>query len=108
MAGSYPSSRVTVEVFVEEDEVPPMWVGLKLFEIPENGPAALLVLQEDARHPARQLSRHLPQSHHLSRPGWKLDLEVVAQIVMKLLQRLDQQVVHWEPNRPPPIGVPAE
>src|SRR5215831_3387616 len=86
MAGSHSSTRVAVEVFVKQDQVAPMWVGLEPFEIPEHRSAATLVLEEDVRHAARQFSSYVPKGHHLSRSSRKLNFEVVAKVVMKLLQ----------------------
>ena len=97
-----------MEVFVKQDQVAPVRVGLELFEISEYRPAAVFVLQKDAGHAARQFARHFPQVHHLSGTGGELDFEIVAQVVMKLLQRLDQQIIHREPDRPTPVGIAAE
>src|SRR5712691_6760904 len=108
MAGPDSGPGITVEVFVKEHQIAPMWVRLKLLQFSEHRPAALLILKEYARHTARQFSRHFPQGHHLSRPGRELDLELVPEVVMELLERLDQQVVHREPDRSTPVGVPAE
>ena len=44
----------------------------------------------------------------LPRAGRAFDLEVVAEVVMELLQRFDQQEVHREPDRPAPVGIAAE
>ena len=40
--------------------------------------------------------------------GGAFDLEIVAVVVMELLQRLDDQVVDREPDRPAPVRVAAE
>src|SRR5688572_31262528 len=40
--------------------------------------------------------------------GRALHAEVVAVVVMKLLQRLDDEVVHREPDRAAPVRVAAE
>src|SRR5208337_5049636 len=98
MAGSYAGTGITVEVFMEEHEIAPVGVGLELFDVPVQGPAAPLILKEYVRHTARQFAGHLPQGHHLSRSGWEFDFEVVSKVVVKFLQRLDQQVVGWEPD----------
>src|SRR5205807_4921942 len=66
---------------------------LKLLQIAEHGATSPRVLQEYACHAARQFARYLPQVHHLSRSSRELDFEVVAEVVVKLLQRLDEQVV---------------
>ena len=52
MAGADSRTGISVEVFVEEHQVTPVRVGLELFEISEHWPAALVVLEEDARHAA--------------------------------------------------------
>src|SRR5207302_5964994 len=93
------SSRVTMEVLVKQDQVTPVWVGLELFEISEHRPATSLILEKYACHPARQFARYLPQVHHLSRSSRELDFEVVAEVVVKLLQRLDEQVVRREDRK---------
>src|SRR5437667_12491578 len=105
MAGPNSSSRVTVEVLVKENQIAPMWVGLELFEISEHRPATSLVLEKYACHPARQFARYLPQGHHLSRSSRELDLEVVAEVVVKVLHRLDEQVVRRKPDRAAPVEV---
>src|ERR1700746_3659520 len=108
MAGANSSPRVAVEIFVKQDKVAPVWVGLELFEISKHWSAASFISEKYVRYATRQLARYFPEGHHLSRSGWELNLEVIAEIVMELLQRLDQQVVHGEPNGAAPIGVAAE
>src|SRR5205823_6799057 len=85
-----------------------MWVCLKLLQIAEHGATSPRVLQEYACHAARQFARYLPQGHHLSRSSRELDLEVVAEVVVKFLQRLDEQVVRRKPDRSSPIGIAAK
>ena len=46
--------------------------------------------------------------HSFPEPGGALHLKVVAKIMMKLLQRFDQQKIHRKPHRPAPIGIAAE
>src|ERR1700746_173884 len=85
-----------------------MWIGLELLEVPEHRATTILILQEYVRHTARHFSRYFPKGHHISGSGWALNLEVVAQVVMKLLKRLDEQIVHREPNGAAPVGIAAE
>ncbi len=108
VAGSDSSSRVTVEILVEQDQVAPMGVRLKLLQIPEHRSAAFFISKEYTCHAARKFSRYFPQSHHLSRSGWKLNLKVVAKVVMELLERLDQQVVHRKPDGAAPVLISTE
>src|SRR5271166_3434599 len=90
VARSNSGARIAMEVLMEQHQVAPVGIGLELFEIAEHRPAAFFIAKKNVRHAARQFSRHSPQGHHLSRPGWELNLEIVAQVVMKLLERLDQ------------------
>src|SRR5882672_2670940 len=99
---------IPVEVLMEEHKVAPVWVGLKLLEIAEHWPTALLVLKKNIGHATRQFAGYFPQSEHLSRPGRELNCEGFPKIVMELLQRLDQQKVHREPDGSPPVGIAPE
>src|SRR5271169_4441015 len=103
VARSNSGSRIAVEVLMKQNQVAPVRIGLELFEITEHRPAAIFIAKKNVRHPARKFSRYLPQGHHLSRSGGELNLKVVAKVVMKLLERLDQQVVQRKPNRATPV-----
>src|SRR5262249_28462322 len=67
MARAKPGSVVAVEVFVEQHEVPPVWVLLKLPRPSVYRPPPALVLQEDAGQPVRNLFGHFVQRQAL--PG---------------------------------------
>src|SRR5271166_6583438 len=108
MACSYPRSRIAVEVFVEQNQIPPVRIGLEFLKTSEHRPAALFIAQKDVGHAARQFSRYIPQGQHGSRSRWKFDLEVVAEIVVKFLQRLHQQVIRWKPDGAAPVRIAAE
>src|SRR5207253_2312996 len=54
---------VTVEVLVEEDQVTPVRVGLELRRTSVYRTRALLVPDEDAREPPRDLLGHLEEVH---------------------------------------------
>src|ERR1700745_3457473 len=108
MTGADSGSGVAMEVLVKQDEVTPVRVGLEFFQVAEHWPSAATVSQEYARQTARQFARYLPQRHHLSGSSRELDFEVVAEVVVKFLQRLDEQVVRREPDRSSPIGIAAK
>src|SRR3954453_17735678 len=108
MAGSDSRSRVAVEVFVEEHQIAPVRIDLELLHIPKYWPASLLIPKKNTRHASRKFARHFPQGHHFPRSGRAFDLEVVAKVVMKFLQRLHQQIVYGKPNWSAPVGVPSE
>ena len=56
---------------------------------PKTGRRPSAVAQEQARQPAGQLVGDLVEGEELARPGRALDLEVVAVVVVELLQRFD-------------------
>src|SRR5437879_13798656 len=99
---------VAVEELVEGRMVLPLWVVVEPVDAPVDGTASVLIGQEDADQPARQLARHLPQVHLVSRTGGVLDGELVAEVVMEPLERLDHQVVEREPDWAAPVRVAAE
>ena len=108
MAGSDASAVVAVEVLVEQNQIAPVRIVLERLDAAEHRTPAILVAQEDARHPARELRGHLAEGHELPGSGRALDGESVAVVVMELLQRLDQEIVDRKPDRPAPVGVAAE
>src|SRR5271165_2705018 len=69
---------------------------------------AILVPQKWPRQAPRDQGGGVPQGHELARTGGALHFEVVAKIVMELLQRLNQQEIDREPDRPAPVGVAAK
>ena len=74
------ATGVAVEVLVEWDQVAPVGILVESLAIAEDGAFTVLVAQEDAREPPRELVRHLIQVHELSRAGGALHPEVVAEI----------------------------
>src|SRR3974390_3243925 len=97
-----------MEVLVKQHEVAPVRIGLKLLQISEDGSSSTLVLQEYARHAARQFAGNIPQRKHPARSSWEFDLEVVTKVVMELLKRLDQKEIEGKPDWPAPVGIPTE
>src|SRR5262249_17471656 len=96
-------SVVAVEVFVEEDQVAPVLVGLELLRATADGAAAVLVAQEDVVQAAGDLAGGLPERRGPAGAGGEFDAEVVAGEVVELLQRLDEQEVDGEPDRSAPV-----
>src|SRR5688572_23870297 len=101
-------SVVTVEVFVEEDVVAEMRIVLILALTAEYGPVAVFPAEKQACQASRQLGRNAAEIHEIAGTGGELDLKVVAVVVIELLQRLDEEVVHGKPDRSAPVGVTAE
>src|SRR5581483_103718 len=90
VAGADSAAVIAVEVLIEEDQVLPVRILIKI--VPAvNRPAAVQTLQKDACHAPRELGGDFPQCHHLAGAGRALDREFVAQVMMELLQRFDQE-----------------
>src|SRR6476646_1212842 len=103
MAGADSGTVVPVEILVEQNHVAPVRICLKFIRASVYWPTAVGITQKDPRKPARDFGRNLAQVHHLARSCGALNLEAVAKIVMKLLQRFDDQIVEWKPDGTTPI-----
>src|SRR5580704_4216 len=108
MTGAHSGTGIAVEVLVKENQVTPVRVSLELFQVGEYRPAALFVTKKDVCQPARQFTRYVPQRLHVSRSGREFDFEIVTEIVVELLQGLDQQKIHWEPDWATPVRIASE
>src|SRR5262252_6197340 len=103
-----PRPRVSVEVLVEEDQIPPVRILLELADGSVDGPPPRLVAREDADHPVGDVLRHLPQGER--RPALILrgrhgELRSVS--LAQLAQGLEHEEGSGEPHRPAPVGVAA-
>src|ERR1700751_919822 len=105
MTCTYTPTCVAVDVLVKEDEIVPVGIGLELRNIAIHRPLALFITQKDFRKSARELGRYFRQRQHVSRAGGKFHFEIVPEVVMEFLQRFNQQIVHWEPDRSAPVGI---
>src|SRR6516162_7872009 len=85
MAGADARAVVAVKILVEQNQVSPMRVHLKFLIASVNGTAPILIPQENPGQATRKLCRNLPKCHHSAGISRALYLEVVAQVVMKLL-----------------------
>src|SRR5437867_8577163 len=108
MAGAQALAGFAVEIFVEQYQVPPMRVGGPARIVAMAGAAAAVVGKKNTRQPSRQLAVNLVQCQPYSGTGGTLDFEMVAVEVVIALQRLDQEVIGWKPDRPAPVRVAAE
>jgi hypothetical protein len=66
------------------------------------------VAHEQPAEPAFELPRDLVERHVMAGSRRAFDGEVVAQVVVELLQRFDDQEVDRKPDRPSPVRVAAE
>ena len=76
--GAAAAAIVAVEVFVEQDVVLEMGIGLKFFVVAENRAPAVGTAQEELDHAAAQFVRDLVEREHDAGAGRALDLEPVA------------------------------
>src|SRR5581483_8848683 len=102
MARPQSLAGVAMKIFMELEEVLPVWIADKTRLQPKNRPAAAGVREKQAHQPPGQLARHLRQRPLLAATGGKFDGEAVAIKTVITLQGLDQQVIEGKPNRPAP------
>src|SRR5450631_2845647 len=91
--GPDPASGVAVKILVERDAVLVMGVRLQLGLVTQHGPLAVGVLQENARQAMRQLGGDLLDREIAARSRRAFHLEVIAVVMMKFLQRLDNEEI---------------
>src|SRR5262249_17058223 len=107
MAGPNPCTGVSVEILVEQDVVAPVLIVPPAM-IAVGRPASLLVADEQARQPSRDLLTDLQEIQLAPRADWALDLEVVAQVGVLVDQGADEHELHRHPDRSAPVGVPPK
>ena len=88
-----PSSCVTVEIFMEEQQVLPIWVLCIAVSSTMAWPIALCIRLKQGHHPSAQLLAHLSEVHLFPTLGGTVHLEVISIEEMKPLQRLDDEIV---------------
>src|SRR5689334_8881172 len=106
MAGAKTGAVLAVEEFVEGHVIAPLRIALEKLAVAKHGAAAAsrLIAQENASQPSRQLVRDLAQREMASRAAWMVDLQVIAVIAREGGDGLNEEEVHREPDRSPPIG----
>src|SRR5215831_8059610 len=105
MAGTKAGAAVAMEIFIKQHEVTPVGILLKHLRPAVYGPAPIRITQEETRQPTRQLCGHFPEGHLTLGTGWQWDEQAITVKVVQPLQRLDEQVIHREPDRPTPVGI---
>src|SRR5260370_42702728 len=102
MAGADAGPIVAMKIFVEKNEVAPVWIALKEIDAARNGPAAVRIAEKNAHEPPGSFCRHLPEIRFAARMRRAFPFEISAVAGMKLLQRFDQEIIHRKPDRPHP------
>src|SRR5262245_55167165 len=98
MARTEPRTGVTVEVFVEQEMVPPVGVFLKVFGAAIYRPAPVAIAEKDSGKPVRDLLGDLEQVHQATGTGRAFDFEIVSIVGKEIHQGTNDQGVHRYPN----------
>src|SRR5258708_1990065 len=93
---------VAVKVFVEQNVIAPVGVGLKLLGAPIHRPATILVAHKGCGKPIGDLVAHLKEVQHVAGSGWTLNLKTVAVVGVELQQRSNDHDVYRKPHRTSP------
>jgi len=80
----------------------------KPLNVPMTRPCPPFVPQKKTGKPLRELAGDLLQREHAARTGRAFDHQSVAVKLVVTFERLDDQEVDLEPDRPAPVRVSAE
>src|ERR1700677_1920350 len=97
-----------MKVLVKQNVVAEVRIGGEFGVIFEHRPLAISALQEKARQTTPQFLGYLVQAEEFSGPRRAFDFEVIAVVVMKSLQGLDDEKVDRHQNGTAPVRVAAE
>src|SRR5262245_34500253 len=86
-----PCAIVTVKIFVKEDVIVPMRIGLELLGSAIDWTPAIRIFKKDIRKPSADLLSHLVERHQAPRPRRALDLKGVAEVGVILEQGAEDQ-----------------
>src|SRR6516165_148965 len=83
-------------------------VVLKAAVVAEYGPLPIRIPEEDPVQAGSELVGDLVDRVMPTRTRWTLHFEIVAVVVVELLERFNDQVIHRHPDRSAPIRVSAK
>ena len=106
MARSEPLAGVAVKELVEEQEILPVRIGGRSARPIRDRRVAALVGAEKSRQPGRQLPRASRRFISRPEPVGHSHPQCVAIEMVVSLQRLDEEVVHRQPDRPRQFELP--
>jgi hypothetical protein len=75
VAGANACAVVTIKILVEQNQITPMGIGLKLLVIPINGATTSCILQEDIFKSLGDFGLNLVQSQIITRSGGIFNLK---------------------------------
>src|SRR5262245_32207223 len=103
MRGAETGAVVRMKIFVKQ-------VPLSLLRRAEPGLSrsrkrrfAILIAHPDFDQAIGKFVRDLLQGYEISGAGRTFHFEIVAVVMVKLLERFDQEIVDWEPDRAAPV-----
>src|SRR5262244_1482311 len=108
MRRAHAPSAVAVEVFVEENVIAEVRILEGALVQAVHRPMTVLVGEEQPRKAPGKLIGYFIDGHERSGAGGALDAEVIAIVVMELLQRFDDEEIDRKPDRSAPVRVAAE
>ena len=90
MTGSDPGAAAAMEIFVEEEEITPQRILLKLFNRAIEGASSVVITAEDTDEALFQLKGNLPEVEFPAGACREFHFEIVAEEMAEFLKRFDQ------------------
>src|SRR5580704_6885161 len=103
MGSARPSRGVSIKEFIEGHVITEILIFLEARVKSIYLANSFTVLEEDFRQAIGEFHCDLVDGEKYSRPRGALDFEIVAVIVVELLQRLDDEEVHRKPDGTTPV-----
>src|SRR5438477_12233152 len=103
MAGAKAATGIAMEMLIKQHQLfPIVLIGqATIFTIER--PLTRFIRQKELHQASLDFPRNLRQVHHLPRSGWTFHLEGAANKMVIALQRLNQQIIQWKPDRATPV-----
>src|SRR5258708_4897034 len=108
MTGAEAAAGFTVKIFVEENQIAPVWIGREPFIRSVTRAPAFFIREENAGESQVKFLSDLLQVHQPPGARGAFHPQMVAVEMMVSFERLDEQVIERKPNWTAPIRVPAE
>ena len=108
MTGADSGPVVAMEIFVEQNKITPMRILLELVRTTVHGTSAIRPAQKRMRETTGQLRRNIGEMTAPPGTGRILDGKRIAEIVMKLLERFDEQIIHGNQTGPRQLELPPK
>src|SRR5258708_12786182 len=100
MVGADSGPIVAVKIFVEKDEVAPVWIALKEIDAARNGPAAVRITQKDVCEPPGNFGGDLPEIGFVAGMRRAFHFKIFALLVLKLLHPFPHYIITRNPHGP--------